>query len=114
MRAMLSEPHPSHCHLIPTAVTVCTQVCVTAHMQLCVCMCQIQNAEGYQKCKYCSNRSPVCSLLELFVALCVCADIEHSTLTQHMVFTIRRWFNVNRLSVNSSSDIHSVRQKAVT
>lgn len=34
MRAILSEPHPSHCHLIPTAVTVCTQACAFVHVYM--------------------------------------------------------------------------------
>lgn len=31
IRAVLSEPHPSHCHLILTAVTEYTQMCVRVH-----------------------------------------------------------------------------------
>ena len=38
MRAILSEPHPSHCHLIPTAVTVCTQARAVVHVCTCVCV----------------------------------------------------------------------------
>jgi len=48
-RSILSETHPLHCHLISTAVTVCTQVCVFVCMSwfcstrwsrgVCVCVC---------------------------------------------------------------------------
>lgn len=46
MMAMLSEPHPSYGHLMPTAVTVYTSMCLrtSGYVQsawLCVCVCII-------------------------------------------------------------------------
>lgn len=110
MRAILSEPHPSHCHLIPTAVTVCTQVCVTAHMHLCVCTCWIENAEGYQNVNTAltaAQRDPFWN----YLSLCAWHWAQHSDTTHGFYHQMLVECEQTECELKSYS---SVRQGAVT